>query len=157
MRLTTTSLSRPRRLRIGTGPSGEVLQEELAARGLMANALALKLRFREPPDRILDGKRGICPTPPCASADISAHRRLLAQLAEPVRSGAGGEAVWAKLGRGRSRRRNRFSARTENAGVRNPVAIGRRSLWPRQRAALATVSPGAASRRPPTSPAPRRR
>ena len=41
---------------------GEVLQEELAARGLTANALALKLRV--PANRlteILNGKRGISP------------------------------------------------------------------------------------------------
>jgi antitoxin HigA-1 len=41
---------------------GEVLQEELAARGLTANALALKLRV--PANRlteILSGKRGISP------------------------------------------------------------------------------------------------
>jgi addiction module HigA family antidote len=41
---------------------GEILREELAARGLTANALALKLRV--PPSRlteILNGKRGISP------------------------------------------------------------------------------------------------
>src|SRR5260370_36643128 len=41
---------------------GEVLQDELAARGLTANALALKLRV--PANRlteILNGKRGISP------------------------------------------------------------------------------------------------
>jgi addiction module HigA family antidote len=41
---------------------GEVLQEELAARGLTANALALKLRV--PSNRlteIVNGKRGISP------------------------------------------------------------------------------------------------
>ncbi len=41
---------------------GEVLQQELAARGLTANALALKLRV--PANRlteILNGKRGISP------------------------------------------------------------------------------------------------
>jgi addiction module HigA family antidote len=41
---------------------GEVLQEELASRGLTANALALKLRV--PANRlteILNGKRGISP------------------------------------------------------------------------------------------------
>ena len=44
---------------------GEVLQEELAARGLTANALALKLRV--PANRlteILNGKRGVSPDTP---------------------------------------------------------------------------------------------
>ena len=74
---------------------GEVLQEELAARGLTANALALKLRV--PANRlteILNGKRGISPdTALRLSRYLGPERRVLAELAEPVRSGANGEAV----------------------------------------------------------------
>jgi antitoxin HigA-1 len=74
---------------------GELLQEELAARGLTANALALWLRV--PANRltgILNGKRGISPdTALRLSRSLGSQRRVLAEPAEPVRSGAGGEAV----------------------------------------------------------------
>ena len=52
---------------------GEALSDELAARGMTAHALALKLRV--PANRlteILNGKREFSPTPPCASAAILA-------------------------------------------------------------------------------------
>ncbi len=47
---------------LAPAPPGEVLQEEIAARGLTAHALALKLRV--PANRlteIIDGKRAISP------------------------------------------------------------------------------------------------
>ena len=56
--------------------------EELTARGLTANALALKLRV--PANRlteILNGKRGSPPTRRSASADISGRAPRLAELA----------------------------------------------------------------------------
>ena len=99
---------------------GEVLQEELAARGLTANALALKLGF-PPTDltEILNGKRESHPTPPCASADISAPPPPSGSTCRASYDLARAEKRFgAKIsGRGRSRRRNRFSAPDGNAGV----------------------------------------
>ena len=81
---------------------GEVLQEELAARGLTANALAPKAaRPRQPPDgnpqrqaRRL-ARHGAPPQPLPRT-----QRRVLAEPAEPVRSGAGGEAARGEDSRG---------------------------------------------------------
>jgi hypothetical protein len=74
---------------------GEVLHEEIAARGLTAHALGLKPRA--PANRlteIINGKRGVSPdTSAAPQPPPRPWRRVLAEFAEPVRLGDGGETA----------------------------------------------------------------
>ena len=85
---------------------GAVLKEELEARGLSANAFALKLRV--PPQRIHDvvaGRRGITP---------DTALRLEASLGTPARLWldlqAGYDLYWAELKNGEAVRREVLAA-----------------------------------------------
>ena len=122
---------------------GEVLQDELAARRLTANALALKLRV--PANRlteILNGKRGISPdTALRLSRCLRTQRWVLAGVAEPVRSGASGKAVW-RQDPGRSGVSGVTASRPERGKLRRATS----RLQPRRRE---TISAYSAARLPP--------
>ena len=85
---------------------GAILKEELEARGLSANAFALKLRV--PPQRIQDivaGRRGISP---------DTALRLEASLGTPARlwldMQAGYDLYWAEMKNGEAVRREVLAA-----------------------------------------------